>query len=187
MNLYLRYFDNETLVNSVDAAIDFLRSIDEIELDASLEADLREYAASNVLYPKRYKLRARVYFIVIKTVATTMQEFKEHRNRKDEGGEKSNGAAEGKERSVSATLLKLNEQRPGWYEGSMEFKRVNLEPNTGKFRYLDTLFVANVKATSGMDCYNRIVSHLQERVDSRSQFPSPKGKNFTFRFLGAAK
>ena len=31
MNLYLRYFDRETLVSTVDDAIDFLRSIDEID------------------------------------------------------------------------------------------------------------------------------------------------------------
>ena len=182
MNLYLRYFDNETLVTSADAAIDFLRSIDDIDVDSALEADIREYAASNVLYPKRYKIRSRVYFIIIKTLATNMQEFKDHRNRKEE-----KEAEEAKEQPVSAAMLKLNEQREGWYEGVMEFKRVNMEPNTGKFRYLDTPFVANVKATSGMDCYNRMVNHLLERVDARSQFPSPKGKNFKFRFLGSAK
>ena len=40
MNLYLRYFDRETLVSTVDDAIDFLRSIDEIEVDPELEADI---------------------------------------------------------------------------------------------------------------------------------------------------
>ncbi len=182
MNLYLRYFDDETLVTSVDDAIDFLRGIDEIEVDAALEADIREYAASSVLYPKRYKIRSRVYFIIIKTVAATMQEFKEHRNKKE-----MKEFEDVKERPVSSEILKLNEQRPGWYEGVVLFKRVNYEPSKGKYRYLDTTFVAQVKALSGLDCYNRIVSHLQERVDPRSQFPSPKGKNFTFRFLGAAK
>jgi len=38
-----------------------------------------------------------------------------------------------------------------------------------------------------MDCYNRIVEHLRQRVDDRSQFPSVKGKNFRYRFLGLAK
>ena len=52
MNLYLRYFDRETLVTSVDDAIDFLKSIPEIEMDAELEADVREYAASDLTYPK---------------------------------------------------------------------------------------------------------------------------------------
>ena len=118
MNLYLRYFDDETLVTSVDAAIDFLKSIDEIDVDPALEADIREYAASNVLYPKRYKIRSRVYFIIIKTVANTMQEFKEHRNQKKEGKD----GEEVKVRPASAEILKLNEEKPGWYEGDMLFK-----------------------------------------------------------------
>ena len=182
MNLYLRYFDNETLVKNVDAAISFLRSISEIDVDEALEADLREYAASNVQYPKRYKVRSRVYFIVIKTLASTMQEFKSHRSGTDGGID---GAS--KEKAVSAELLKLNEPRPGWYAGSLVFKRVRLDPETGKFRYTDTPFEAKVKAASAMDCYNRMVSHLQERVDPRCQYPSPKGKNFSYKYLGTAK
>ncbi len=46
-------------------------------MDAELEADIRDYAASDVCYPKRYKVRPRVYFIVIKTAAATMQDFKD--------------------------------------------------------------------------------------------------------------
>jgi len=38
-----------------------------------------------------------------------------------------------------------------------------------------------------MDCYQRIVDYLRERVDDRSQFPSAKGKNFKFRYLGKVK
>ena len=143
MNLYLRYFDREVFVSNADQAIDFLKSIPEISVDADLEADIREYAASDVCYPKRYKVRPRVYFIVIKTA--------------------------------------------GWYEGSLDFKRVVLIPATGKFEYRDTHFVANVKAMSGQDCYDRIIEHLRERVDSRSQFPSVKGKNYHFRYLGMWK
>jgi hypothetical protein len=83
--------------------------------------------------------------------------------------------------------MKLTEEREGWYEGAIDFKRVQLVPGTGKFQYRDTHFVACVKALSGQDCYNRIVDHLRQRVDDRSQFPSAKGKNFKFRFLGLAK
>ena len=83
--------------------------------------------------------------------------------------------------------MKLTEEREGWYEGSINFKRVSLVPGTGKFQYRDTLFVARVKAMSGLDCYNRIVDHLRGRVDERSQFPSAKGKNYHFRYLGMAK
>ena len=56
--------------------IDFLSSIDEIGMDANLEADVRQYANSDIFYPKRYKIRPRVYFIVIKTEAATMEDFK---------------------------------------------------------------------------------------------------------------
>ena len=72
MNLYLRYFDRETLVSTVDEAIEFLSSIDEIEMNPLLEADIREYVASDIFYPKRYKIHPRVYFIIIKTDASNM-------------------------------------------------------------------------------------------------------------------
>ena len=77
MNLYLRYFDRETLVSNVEEALDFLSSIPEIGLNPDLEADIRDYVASDVCYPKRYKVRQRVYFIIIKTMATTMEDFKD--------------------------------------------------------------------------------------------------------------
>ena len=156
MNLYLRYFDRETLVPTVDEAIEFLSSIDEIEMNPLLEADIREYASSDVFYPKRYKVHPRVYFIIIKTEAATMQDFKD---------KKAVHSAESNEQpsKVTPTLMRLNE--------------INR----------DTQFAARVKAFSGMECYERMIDYLRDRVDSRSQFPSPKGKNFKFRFLGKAK
>ena len=178
MNLYLRYFDRETLVSTVDEAIDFLRSIDEIDMTPELEADIRDYAASDVFYPKRYKIHPRVYFIIIKTEAATMQDFKEKKAVHE-------GAPA--QKAVSPAVARLNEVMEGWYEGSLNFKRVLLVPGTGKFQYRDTRFVVQMKGMSGMDCYTRIVEHLRERVDERSQFPSAKGKNFKFRFLGYAK
>ena len=180
MNLYLRYFDNEILVSTVDEALDFLNSIPDIDMDEDMEADIRDYVASNVFYPKRYKIRPRVYFIIIKTEAATMQDFKEKRalHPVDDNA---------MQRQPVSAVLKLNEEREGWYEGELNFKRVLMVPGTGKFQYRDTQFVAQVKAFSGMDCYNRIVDHLRDRVDDRSQFPSAKGKNFKFRYLGGAK
>ena len=181
MNLYLRYFDRETLVSTVDEAIEFLRGIDEIDMNPLLEADIREYAASDMYYPKRYKVHPKVYFIIIKTEAATMQDFK------DKKAIHPGGPAADNRSATVPTLVRLNEVRPGWYEGMIDFKRVLLVPGTGKFQYRDTQFVAQVKANSGMDCYERIVEHLREKVDERSQFPSAKGKNFKFRYLGLAK
>ena len=77
MNLYLRYFDNEVLVHNVDEALDFLSSIPDIQLTPELEDDIRNYASNDVFYPKRYKVRPRVYFIVIKTEAANMMDFKQ--------------------------------------------------------------------------------------------------------------
>ena len=62
MNLYLRYFDSEVLVNNVDDAIAFLAEIEEIGMNPVLERDIREYVASDVVFPKRYKVRPRIYF-----------------------------------------------------------------------------------------------------------------------------
>ncbi len=179
MNLYLRYFDKETLVTSIDEAINFLASIDEIGMNPMLEADIREYVNSDVFYPKRYKVRPRVYFIIIKTEAQTMQDFKDKKAVRP--------AAVAKERNASPVVMKLNENRFGWYECTMDFKRVLMVPGTGKFQYRDTRFVVQLKGNSGIDCYNRIVEHLRERVDERSQFPSAKGKNFHFTYLGQCK
>lgn len=178
MNLYLRYFTNETLAHSVDEALDFLRSLHEINVDASLEKDIRQYAASDVRYPKRYKVRPRVYFIVIKTDVDTLTDFKL---------KKGLHAPADAGRKANLPLVQLNIQREGWYEGSLDFKRVVLLPASGKHEYRDTHFTARCKAVSGQDCYDRIVDYLRSRVDSRSQFPSAKGKNFSFKFLGLWK
>ena len=182
MNLYLRYFDKETLVSNVDEALDFLASIPEIGLNADLEADLRDYVGSDVYYPKRYKVRPRIYFIVIKTEAATMLDFKQKK------ALRSNNSGDRTHRDViTPSMARLSETREGWYEGSVDFKRVVLVPATGKHEYRDTNFVVFCKANSGLDCYTRIIDHLRSRVDSRSQFPSAKGKNFKFRYLGRWK
>ena len=179
MNLYIRYFDKEILVDNVDDAIAFLADIPEIGMNPVLEEDIRNYCASEVFYPKRYKVRPRVYFIIIKTDAPTMNDFKEKRA--------VHPPLDKIEKPVAPALVRLNEELFGWYEGALDFKRVLLVPGTGKFQYRDTHFVAHCKAMSGMDCYNRIVEYLRGRVDERSQFPSAKGKNFKFRYLGLCK
>ena len=183
MNLYLRYFNNETLVSNVDDAIAFLRNIQDIDVSPEMENDIREYAASDVYFPKRYKIRAHVYFIIIKTMAATMLDFKQKKALRPVGVPQGTDRKEMVE-SVMNHLLAIKE---GWYEGELNFKRVVMIPTTGKHEYRDTRFVARCKAESGQDCYNRIVEHLRERVDPRSQFPSAKGKNFHFKYLGMWK
>ena len=185
MNLYLRYFDKETLAHNVDEALAFLRSIPEIGMNSNIESDIRDYVASDVFYPKRYKVRQRVYFIIIKTTAATMLDFKQKKAL--HSSPQQNMLGGDKRELPSTVMMRLNEERPGWYEGSLDFKRVVMIPSTGKHEYRDTHFVVQCKAMSGMDCYNRIVDHLRGRLDNRSQFPSAKGKNFHFKYLGMWK
>lgn len=183
MNLYLRYFDYETLCHNVEEALDFLSSIPEIDVDATLEADVRSYVASDIVYPKRYKIRPRIYFIIIKTTAATMEDFKQKKAVNSQRNEKTAFQRQ----NGTAALQGLNDMREGWYDGQLDFKRVVMIPQTGKFEYKDTHVEYQCKAVSGIDCYNRIVDYLQTRVDQRSQFPSAKGKSFKFAYLGKWK
>lgn len=178
MNLYIRYFYSEVLVHNADEALDFLSSIPEIQITRDLETDIRGYASNDIFYPKRYKVRPRVYFIVIKTEAETMEDFK---NKK---AVRSISTSNQKKESAAQNLT-LN--REGWYEGELTFKRVVMIPSSGKHEYRDTTFIARCKALSGWDCYQRLVDYLKTRVDDRSQFPSAKGKNFRFKYLGLWK
>ena len=177
MNLYIRYFDSEVLVYNVEEALDFLYSIPDLGMNPDLEADVCNYVESDMQFPKRYKVRPRVYFIIIKTTAQTMDDFKQ----KKALNPAKNGVKE------SPVVSSLMQEREGWYEGALDFKRVVVQPRTGKCEYQDTHVVCQCKAVSGMDCYNRLVEYLRGRVDRRSQFPAAKGKNFHFTYLGMWK
>ncbi|MBQ0072729.1 MAG: hypothetical protein KBT34_00890 [Prevotella sp.] len=177
MNIYLRYFDNETLVYSVEEAVEFLASLQEIDITDSLVAEINEWFQDGENnFPKRCRVRPRVYFIAIKTEAQTLQDFKEKKAlRSVQENEAKNNE-----------MMRLTEEHEGWYEGTLDFKRVVIN-HLGKCEYRDTTFTARCKAKSPKDCYERITNHLKQRVDSRSQFPSIKGKNFKYSYLGKCK
>ncbi len=179
MNLYLRYFQNEILVSNIDEAVPFLSKIPDLNVDAALLSDLRQYAESSVMYPKRYKVRGKSYFIVIKTPLATLEAFKQMGQQKRDEAEQR--PAERRERPESSSAIQI-----GWYEITINFKRVVNIPETQKCQYVDTTFRARLKAISVQDCYNRVVDHLRSRgdVDPRSQFPSMRKKDFQCRFLG---
>ena len=86
MNIYARYFDQDVLVHSFDELMEFLSEIPEIPINQRLIDDVRAYVQSDMPYPKRYKIRPRVYFILIKTTAETMEEFKAHRKDSETSG-----------------------------------------------------------------------------------------------------
>ncbi len=176
MNLYLRFFDNETLATSLIEVYEFLQSIPEITMDEFMMRDIEQFVSSSVMYPKRYKVSARAYFIIIKTTAKSIEEFKAI------GAAKETPAA-----STPAGKPKAQDEvKEGWYEGTLFFKRVVPIGQTQKSQYVDTEFKAQVRCSSPSECYNRIVSHLRTRqdVDPRSQIPSMKGRNFVCTYLG---
>lgn len=188
MNIYARYFDQDTLVHSFDELMGFLSSIPEIPITPRLIEDVRTYVDSDMPYPKRYKIRPRVYFILIKTSAPTMEEFKA--NRKHNGGDDNY-----LQRPIDSELViskkeaktaQLAEECEGWYLCGITFKRVIQITGTSKFRYQDTDFSAYIRAVSGQEAYNKMVNHLKSRpeVDLRSQFPSARGSNYTFEYVG---
>ena len=179
MNLYIRYFNDEAVVASADEAYQFLCEVTKEVMDVKHLEQLRDYMESPMTFTKKFKVRNRVYYIGIKTDVSTLEEFKERgRQLAEERADK----ATVKEQRKSA----LAEERPGWYEGSIVFKRVVFNVATGKNEYVETPFAARLKAQSIEHAYNRICEHILSRpdVDPRSQMPSVKGKNFKCVFLG---
>ena len=179
MNIYVRYFDYDTVATNYEEVIDFLASIPEIQITEAMVNEVRAYAESEIPYPKRYKIRPRVYFIMIKTAAQTLEEFKNHR--KEEALQINEVGSRKEVRATQLSVVQL-----GWYRGELNFKRVIQIPGTGKFQYQDTRFSALVWAESGQHCYDRINNYLKSRqdVDLRSQFPSVRGNSFRYEYMG---
>ncbi len=181
MNLYLRFFNDETLVETLEQALEFLRGIPAIQLTDSLVSDITYFVESNISFPRRFKVGAHSHFIMIKTNAKSMEEFKENASKEDKA------LVQG-ETGKEALARVLNAENPGWYKASISFKRViPSADNVGKFQYVSTDFEVKLLARSVQDCYDRVIDHLRTRadIDPRSQFPSIKGHNFHAEFLGA--
>lgn len=183
MNLFIRYFDHEALATNIDEAAEFLSTIDEIKIDNSVINRIRSFMESANLYPFRLKVSYSNYVLFLKTEAANIEEFKEMEALRKQ--QKAEGITPNLADRKKTIMDILAEEKPGWYEGSILFKRVVQIPETNKFQYKDTRFTARVKANSPMDCYNRIIEHLQSRpeVDQRSQFPSAKSNNFEYKLL----
>ncbi len=181
MNLYLRFFNDETLVETLEQALEFLNGIPAIQLTDNLVSDMEYFVDSNISFPKRFKVGPHSHFIMIKTNAKSLTEFKENALKEDKT------LVQG-ETGKDALARIFNAENPGWYKASLSFKRViPSADNAGKFQYVNTDFEVKLLAHSVQDCYDRVIDHLRTRadIDPRSQFPSIKGHNFRAEFLGA--
>lgn len=184
MNLYVRYFDYETLATNMNEVAEFISSIKEINVDENSLARVKNFWESDNAYPFRLKVSFSNYVLFLKTDAHDLPEFKylEQLRKENKGDGVAPQTMSEKKRSL---LDALNEPKEGWYEATLMFKRVVHIRTTNKFQYRDTRFKVRLKAASPMDCYNRVVEHLRNRqdVDPRSQFPSAKSANFVYTFL----
>lgn len=184
-NLYIRYFDREAVVTSVDEAMDFLCSIREIKIETNVADRISAFLESGNMYPFRLKVSYSNYVLFLKTDANSLDEFREieemRRSQKIDEHSRPMSIAE-KKKSIMDELKTIN---PGWYEGSLLFKRVVMVPETGKFEYQDTRFTVRCLAECALECYERMIDNLKCRrdVDQRSQFPSAKSSNFSYKFL----
>ena len=176
MNLYIRYFDDETLVHSVSEAMNFLSSLDDVDANEGIRQELEKFMASPAMFPKHIKVHARSFFIAIKTTAATMEEFKA------KGASQNKTEKEAKKEMLAA----YSTPQPGWYAAKVTFKRVVIAPDTQKCHYIDTPFVCKLRAQSTQDCYDKVLLHLRGRqdIDPRSQYPSIKSPNFEWNYLG---
>ena len=179
MSLYLRYFQDETLVKTADEAIAFLQSIPDIHLDQYIINEIRDYAEGPMTYTKRVKVKGKSYFLIIKAEADTLEEFRQK-------GEAKRLESQGRQMERREKADTFETEQVGWYDATIHFKRVVTMPVTQKFQYCDTTFRVRLKAVSVQDCYNRVIDHLRSRgdIDPRSQFPSIRKKDFSCRFLG---
>ncbi|MBP3243911.1 MAG: hypothetical protein J6M59_02230 [Bacteroidaceae bacterium] len=208
MNLYVRFFDQEVVVPNVEAALEFLESIPEVSLKNVQKKQLIDFVEGPKSYPCRIKLKGQVYFLVIKTEVSTLEEFKKNANSNSSASNAPKAMAPIPNGDTSVNLSAsdfpysdlistgpklipsrvdiLMEENPGWYECKLIFKRAIPKTDYSPFRYEDTQFVVQLKGKSGFDCYSQMINHLKNRqdIDARSQYPSMKGNNFSFKFLG---
>lgn len=180
MNIYVRYFDHEDVFASGQDVVNYLVDINDFNMTPQIQDEVISYSHSNMPFPKRVKVRNNVYFILIKTTADNLPDFKAH---KKEATAANNNADNTRK---DARLEELHNERIGWYKCEIKFKRVVLIPGTQKCSYRDTVFSAYIYAKSGSECYNLIIDHLRNRqeIDPRSQFPSEKKANFSFTYIG---
>jgi hypothetical protein len=175
MKYYVRYFENEALVNDLKEAQEFLINLPGVEIDDSGLEQLTTYFSTDQKGSKKIFMPNHRSFLVIKTTVDTLEEFKANNQKNLEGGEE----------KVS-TPKSLDIEQEGWYECRLSFQRIVANPDTKKCFYYNDALEARVKAKTGREAYDRMVEHIRKNpdVDERSQMPAAASKNFTWKYLG---
>lgn len=180
MNIYIRYFDDEALCHNMEEMREYLDSIAEIEVTPKMLNEIAAYAESENLFPKRYKVSSRNYFIMIKTDLESLADF--HSNAKEK--RESSIEKGGKSNSI------YDQVQEGWYQCEKHFKRVvpvDVDGETPKYEYVESSIEALIYGATPRECHDQLVDYLKERedLDVRCQFPSLKESNFLYEYKGA--
>ncbi len=172
MNYYARYFDSESVLNTPNELVNFIASIPQITMTDELSAAILKFCEDKTSFPRHFRLPNKHTFIVIKTNASSLDEFKTVG---------ANGGVQNTEAKNSA----MDELRPGKYRVSMTFRRAVVTPESRKCLFVDELFEVEMLAQSQRQCYEVVLEHLKNHpdLDARSQFPSIRSDNFTATLL----
>lgn len=175
MNYYARYFDSEGVFHTPQALVDFIASIPQIIMTDELAAAMLKFCEDKTSFPRHFRLPNKHTFIVIKTNASSLDEFK---TIGANGGVMPTEAKEAKGTAV-------DELRPGKYRVSITFRRAVVNPDTRKCNFVEERFEVEMLAQSQRQCYDVVIDHLKNHpdLDARSQFPSIRSVNFTATLL----
>lgn len=175
MNYYARYFDSEGVFPTPQALVSFIASIPQILMTEELSEAILKFCADKTSFPRHFRLPNKSTFIVIKTNAVTLEEFK---TRGANGGVI---AVENKELKQAP----VDEIRPGRYEVQMVFRRAIVNPETRKCSFVEETFEVEMLAQSQRQCFEVVMEHLKNHpdVDSRSQYPSIRSANFSAKLI----
>lgn len=174
MNYYARYFNSEGVFNTPQALVDFIGSIPQITMTDELAGAMLKFCDDKTSFPRHFRLPNKHTFIVIKTNASSLDEFKTI-------GANGGILPESKEAKSSP----VDELHPGKYHVSITFRRAIVNPETRKCVFVEEPFEVEMLAQSQRQCYDVVIDYLKNHpdLDARSQFPSIRSANFTATLL----
>ena len=175
MNYYARYFDSEGVIHTPQALVDFISSIPQIMMTDELAAAMFKFCEDKTSFPRHFRLPNKHTFIVIKTNASSLDEFKTI------GA--NGGVMPSDNREVKGSPV--DEIRPGKYRVCITFRRAVVNPETRKCIFVEEPFEVEMLSQSQRQCYDVVIEHLKSHpdIDARSQFPSIRSVNFNATLL----
>ncbi len=175
MNYYARYFDSESVLPTPRALVDFIASVPQITMTEELEGAILKFCEDKTSFPRHFRLPNKHTFIVIKTNASSLDEFK------TVGA--NGGIARGEAKEPKNSVV--DELHPGKYNVRVLFRRAVVNPETHKCAFVDETFEVEMLAQSQRQCYDVVLEHLKNHpdIDARSQYPSIRSANFTATLL----